>query len=219
MSRDSDRKKNNKNISKNNKKSREEIRNINSMDSGTTRSYRQKVLVKQAGKLVDELERARREEQESQTDGIIRQKVIKRKNTRIAYRIVGLLFILLGIACMWWAMGGHYRFLKAAVSIAAMAYGFYIMRASFRSSAYDATYLFGQDRITILQRGGSKVIPYESVTAYTMIEPDPEMKYYILKFDRGKESYIVPFAGAKAKCEAVYNIFREKVKTDEEENT
>ena len=168
---------------------------------------------------MDELERARREEQESQIDGIIRQKVIKRKNTRAAYRIVGIVFILIGIACMWWAMGGHYRFLKAAVSIAAMAYGFYIVRASFRSAAYDATYLFGQDRITILQKGGSKIIPYEAVTGYTMIEPDPEMKYYIFKFDRGKESYVVPFAGAKAKCESVYNIFREKVRTDEKENS
>ena len=223
MSRDSDKKnnkkKNDKKIGKNNKTGREEIRNINSMNGGTAKSYRQKVLVNQAGKLVDELERARREEQESQIDGIIRQKVIKRKNTRAAYRIVGIVFILIGIACMWWAMGGHYRFLKAAVSIAAMAYGFYIVRASFRSAAYDATYLFGQDRITILQKGGSKIIPYEAVTGYTMIEPDPEMKYYILKFDRGTESYVVPFAGAKAKCEAVYNIFREKVRTDEKENS
>ena len=159
MSRDSDKKnnkkKNDKKIGKNNKTGREEIRNINSMNGGTAKSYRQKVLVNQAGKLVDELERARREEQESQIDGIIRQKVIKRKNTRAAYRIVGIVFILIGIACMWWAMGGHYRFLKAAVSIAAMAYGFYIVRASFRSAAYDATYLFGQDRITILQGSGS----------------------------------------------------------------
>ena len=32
----------------------------------------------------------------------------------------------------------------------------------------------------------------------------------------GRESYIVPFAGAKGKCEAVYDILREKVRTDEE---
>lgn len=106
MSRDSDKKnnkkKNDKKIGKNNKTGREEIRNINSMNGGTAKSYRQKVLVNQAGKLVDELERARREEQESQIDGIIRQKVIKRKNTRAAYRIVGIVFILIGIACMWW---------------------------------------------------------------------------------------------------------------------
>ena len=67
MSRDSDKK-------KNNKKHREEIRNISSIENGTSRAYRQKVLVRQAGKLVDELERARREEQETQADGIIRQK-------------------------------------------------------------------------------------------------------------------------------------------------
>ena len=70
MSRDSDKK-------KNNKKHREEIRNISSIENGTSRAYRQKVLVRQAGKLVDELERARREEQETQADGIIRQKVVK----------------------------------------------------------------------------------------------------------------------------------------------
>ena len=46
MSRDSDKK-------KNNKKHREEIRNISSIENGTSRAYRQKVLVRQAGKLVD----------------------------------------------------------------------------------------------------------------------------------------------------------------------
>ena len=91
MSRDSDKK-------KNNKKHREEIRNISSIENGTSRAYRQKVLVRQAGKLVDELERARREEQETQADGIIRQKVVKRKSTRIAYRVVGIIFVLAGIA-------------------------------------------------------------------------------------------------------------------------
>ena len=135
MSRDSDKK-------KNNKKHREEIRNISSIENGTSRAYRQKVLVRQAGKLVDELERARREEQETQADGIIRQKVVKRKSTRIAYRVVGIIFVLAGIAVVWWAMGGHYRMIKAAIAIAAMAYGFYVVKASFRKSAYDMTYLF-----------------------------------------------------------------------------
>ena len=52
MSRDSDKKnnkkKNDKKIGKNNKTGREEIRNINSMNGGTAKSYRQKVLVNQA---------------------------------------------------------------------------------------------------------------------------------------------------------------------------
>lgn len=91
-----------------------------------------------------------------------------------------------------------------------------MVKASFRKSAYDMTYLFGQDVVTIIQKRGSKVIPYETITGYIMIEPDPELKYYIIKFDRGRESYIVPFAGAKGKCEAVYDILREKVRTDEE---
>ena len=211
MNRDSDKK-----IGKNNKTGREEIRNINSMNGGTAKSYRQKVLVNQAGKLVDELERVRREEQESQIDGIIRQKVIKRKNTRAAYRIVGIVFILIGIACMWWAMGGHYRVPKAVVAIVLMTYGFYVIRASFRSAAYDAMYLFGPDVVTILQKKKSVVIPYEKITGYTMIEPDPDLRYYIIKFDVNRQSYIVPFAGAKAKSESVYNFFREKVRTDEE---
>lgn len=117
---------------------------------------------------------------------------------------------------MWWAMGGQYRMVKSAIAMAALVYGFYLIRASFRSGAYDHTYLFGKDVVTVLQRRGSRVIPYDSITGYTMIEPDPEMKYYIIKMDIGRESYIVPFAGAKSKCDAVYNILREKVKSVEE---
>ena len=201
------------------KKDRQQARNMSNVHGKTANAYRQKVLAKQAGQLVQELEKARHEAEESQADGIIRQKVVKRKGTRIAYRTVGIVFVIVGIAVMWWAMGGHYRMVKAAVAVAAMAYGFYMVKASFISSAYDMTYLFGPDVVTVLQKRGSKVIPYGSITGYTMIEPDPEMKYYIIKIDRGRESYIVPFAGAKGKCDAVYNILREKVRTDEEENT
>lgn len=208
---------------RNNKKDRAELRNISSVKNVTSKSYRQKILAGQAGKLVEELERARREEQGTQTDGVIRQKVIKRKNTRVAYRIVGAVFIVIGILLVWWAMGGHYRVIKSAAGVAALAYGFYVVRASLKSTAYDMTFLFGQDVITILQKHGSRVIPYEKVTSYTMIEPDPEMKYYIMKFDCGRESYIVPFAGAKSKCEKVYEIFTEradrKADTDEGKNS
>ena len=201
------------------KKERQQVRDLSSVGNASTKAYRQKILLKQAGQLTRELERNRQEERETRADGIIRQRVIKRKGTRIAYRIVGVLFVLAGVACMWWAMGGHYRIPKAVVAIVLMAYGFYVIRASFRSSAYDAMYLFGQDVVTILQKKGSVVIPYEKVTGYTMIEPDPDLRYYIIKFDVDRQSYIVPFAGAKGKCDKVYNILREKVRTDEGENT
>lgn len=190
------------------KADRKEKRDISNVSGDTMKAYRQKVLAKQAGRLVSELEKARTDM--NSTDGVIKQTVIKRKSTRTAYRVVGVVFVIIGIACVWWAMGGGWRMLKAAVAISAMAYGFYLVRASFRDAAYDSTYLFGEDVVTVLQRRGSRTIPYESITSYTMIEPDPEMKYYIIKFDRGGESYVVPFAGAKSKCEAVYDIFERK---------
>ena len=198
------------------KKDRQQVRDLSSVGNVSTKAYRQKILLKQAEQLTRELEKNRQEDREAQADGIIRQRVIKRKGTRIAYRIVGMLFALAGLACMWWSMGGHYRILKAVVAIMLMSYGFYVIRASFRSAAYDAMYLFGPDVVTILQKKKSVVIPYEKITGYTMIEPDPDLRYYIIKFDVNRQSYIVPFAGAKAKSESVYNIFREKVRTDEE---
>lgn len=192
---------------------------MGNVDGQAVRKYRQKLLAKQAENLVLELQKVRQEENEFQSDGVIRQKVIKRKSTRIAYRTVGIVFVSAGIMCMWWAMDGHYRMVKSVIAMAALIYGLYLIRASFRSGAYDCTYLFGKEVVTVLQRRGSRVIPYDSITGYTMIEPDPEMKYYIIKIDIGRESYIVPFAGAKSKCDEVYNILREKVKSVEEEDT
>jgi hypothetical protein len=40
-----------------------------------------------------------------------------------------------------------------------------------------------------------------------------------MKIDCGKKSYIVPFGGAKKKCQQVYDILKEKVEIDEEENS
>lgn len=196
---------------------RKEKRDISNVTGNAAAAYRQRVLAKQADRLVNELSRARADM--SSTDGVIKQTVVKKKSTRVSYRVLGVVFALAGAGCMWWAMSGSWRMLKAAVAISAMAYGFYLVKASFRDAAYGATYLFGDDAVTVLQRRGSRTIPYESVTSYTMIEPDPEMKYYIIKFDRGRESYVVPFAGAKSKCEAVYDIFEKKTRCNADEDT
>lgn len=201
------------------KKDRKKTANISSVKNNTSKAYRQRLLLKQADALTAELLKVRQEEESYALDGVIRQRVFKRKGTRIALRVVGTVFFALGIMFMWWAMGGSYRIVKMLVAMTSLTYSFYVIRGSFKSSAYDATYLFGNDVITILQKKGSRVIPYSAVTGYTIIEPDPEMKYYILKFDRGKESFIVPFAGAKGKCEAAYNMLKERVNTGEEQDT
>jgi hypothetical protein len=189
-----------------------------SVGVNTARSYRNKILAKQAKKLLEELEK-NRNEKDSSPDGIITQRVVKNKSTRIAYRVVGIIFAALGVAFFWWAMGGSYRMLKCVVAVAALMYGFYLIKASFRKEAFDTTYLFGPEVMTVLYKKGSVTVPYSRVTAYNMIEPDPELKYCIMKIDCGKKSYIVPFGGAKKKCQQVYDILKEKVEIDEEENS
>lgn len=196
------------------RRDRAKTRDIQSRKDSAARAYRNKVLAGQAEKLLGELEKTRAQEAES-ADGVIRQKVVKRKSTRIAYRSVGIVFVLVGVLFMWWAAGGGMRFLKAAVAVAALMYGFYLVRASFRKTAYDHTFLFGSESVTVLIRKGSVVIPYGQIKNEAMITPDPDMEYYIIKFDSGRDSYVIPFGGMKKKCEAVYELLRDKCPDDE----
>jgi hypothetical protein len=146
--------------------------------------------------------------------------VRKRKSTRIAYRSVGFVFIVLGIFLIISGVNGTgARFVKVAVGIAMAAYGFALVRASFKRSAYDATYVFGENQMVILQKKYSANIPYSALTGVNMVTPDAEMDYYILKLDRGKNSYVLPFAGNKEKCRKIFELVMEKSGINEEQDT
>lgn len=148
--------------------------------------------------------------------------VKKRKATRISYRMVGVFFVVGGISLIVWGMLGNslsLRFVKMAIGLAAAFYGFSLVKASFRTSAFDSTYVFEDEQIRIKQEKKEILVPYTEVTNVNLVIPDPDMPYYLLKLDSKKGSFVLPFMGKRDKCDAIYTLMLKKVGIYEEEDT
>ncbi len=143
--------------------------------------------------------------------------VKKRKSTRIAYRVVGICFAALGLFFIWCLFffnnGMGRRFLFAAFGLALFMYGFMLVKSSFRKSAFDLTYIFGEDFLTIknTKKEKSWEIPYEKLSNVNLVIPDHEMAYYVLKIDIGREQFVLPFMGGRTKCDAIYTFLLKKM--------
>ncbi|MGN0393817.1 MAG: hypothetical protein ACI4EF_00470 [Coprococcus sp.] len=145
--------------------------------------------------------------------------VKKRKATRVAYRTVGFVFMLLGGLLIWWAIAGGAKIIKAAIAAAAIGYGFTLVKSSFRKSAFDSIYIFEDEGMRIKQAKREILIPYNKLTNINLVIPDPNMPYYILKIDKGTENFVLPFAGKRDKCNEIYEFLLKKVGIYEEKNT
>lgn len=136
--------------------------------------------------------------------------VKKNRMTRIAYRMVGVFFIAIGAAFILLMIKSHgsmgSRLFKFAFGLALAVYGCYLVKASFRKSAFDLTYRFEADELVIEKEKKKKAyhMPYEKITDVNLVIPDLNMPYYILKIDIGKEQFVLPFTGKREKCDAIY---------------
>ncbi len=152
-------------------------------------------------------------------DKYLEHTVKKRKATRVAYRMVGFVFMIIGGLLIWWAVSGGAKVIKAAIAIGAIGYGFSLVKSSFRKAAYDSTYIFEDNAIRIKQAKREIIVPYEKVTNINLVIPDPNMPYYMLKIDKGTENFVLPFMGRRDKCDAIYELLLKKVGIYEEEDT
>ncbi len=146
--------------------------------------------------------------------------VKKRKATRVSYRIVGLIFMIVGVLLLVWGLlGGGLRIVRAAIGLGAVFYGFTLVKASFRTSAFDSTYVFEEEQIRIRQAKKDVLVPYFEVTNVNLVIPDPDMPYYLLKLDSKRGSFVLPFMGNRDKCDAIYKWMLKRVGIYEEEDT
>lgn len=137
--------------------------------------------------------------------------VKKRAATRNAYRIVGLIFIILGVWLIYLTFGGgSLKVLKGAFGICALVYGCTLTAGSFRPAAYTATYVFSDDGIHMIQKSRTRIISYDSITDVNLVIPNPDMPYYIIKLDMGRKNMILPFSGKRSQCDTIYKVLLKK---------
>lgn len=138
--------------------------------------------------------------------------VKKSKATRIGYRVLGGIFLLLGILGMIlvWQLSSM-RFLVIAVAVVAAFYGVYLIRSSLRMQAYDITYEFTEEYIKLQLRNGEKLIPYDEVDNVQWVEPSPDVDYILIQIKVGRKQFVLHFSNKRSFAEKIFAYLLERV--------
>lgn len=145
--------------------------------------------------------------------------VKKNKAGRISYRVVGLVFLLLGIAgvVLVWQISSM-RFLVIAVAMMSAFYGFYLIKASLRQQAYDITYEFTEEHIKLITHKKEQILPYDEVKGVQWIEPSPDVDYVMIQIEAGHQRYVLHFSNKRAYGEKIYIYLQNRLAKEEKEN-
>lgn len=139
--------------------------------------------------------------------------VRKNKGTRIAYRMLGVLFSLAGIGAFIAAflIQRGIRVLLGLFGLIALYYGYYLVKMSFRKQAYDITYQFLEEGIRIMLHNGEVMLPYDEVLDVKLVIPDPDILYQVVQIKTKTEQYVLNFSGDEQRAKAVYEFVNRRV--------
>ena len=138
--------------------------------------------------------------------------VKKSKSARIGYRILGIIFLGLGVlGIILTAKMTAMRFLVIGVALMAAFYGIYLLKSSFRLQAYDISYEFTEEHIKLITHKGEQLIPYDQVEDVQWVEPTPDLDYILLQIKIGKKQYVLHFSNKRQYAEKVFAYLLERV--------
>ena len=138
--------------------------------------------------------------------------VKKSKAGRIGYRVLGLMFLGLGILGIVLSFKlATMKFVVLMVAMMSMFYGVYLLRASFRLQAYDISYEFTEEHIKLRLHNGERVVPYDEVDDIQWVEPSPDIDYILIQIKIGKQQFVLHFSNKRSYAEKVYAYLLERV--------
>lgn len=138
--------------------------------------------------------------------------VKKSKTGRIGYRVLGLMFLGLGILGIVLSFKlATMKFVVLMVAMMSMFYGVYLLRASFRLQAYDVSYEFTEEHIKLRLHNGDRIVPYDEVDDIQWVEPSPDIDYILIQIKIGKQQFVLHFSNKRSYAEKVYAYLLERV--------
>lgn len=147
--------------------------------------------------------------------------VNKAKINRLSYRILGLVFLLIStlqITSLFRGFAKH-PMLTGMFALFLGLYGLYLVRMSFRKLAYDITYIFNEEGLTVKHHYGETKYTFDDIEFVSMIIADEHMIFYVMNLKAKKDIYTIPFTMKKALCEAIYEFVNSRIKHDDDDNS
>lgn len=150
----------------------------------------------------------------------MRYHVRKNKMTRISYRMVGILFILVAfaeiIAITRMVSGG--RILLGMMALFLILYGGYLFKMSFRRQAYDMIYEFQEAGMILHFHNGEEKVPYAEIEDIGIIAPDPALPYRIVRIKIKGTQYVLPFSDNIELSEKIFQYVYSRMDFPDAEN-
>lgn len=145
--------------------------------------------------------------------------VNKRKANRITYRLAGALCLLVAGAQLILTINGYGKHKMLTILLLTFLgfYGIYLLKASFRKQAFDITYIFNQEGLTVKHHYGETHYSFDDIEFVTMIIADESMIFYVLNVKTTNDAYSIPFTMKGELCEKIYEFVNSRIKHDEDE--
>ncbi len=143
--------------------------------------------------------------------------VKKNRRNRISLRITAFIFIVIAIArVIYLFIGeGSKNIVVTMLCVACLLYGVNLIRQTLKPQAYDITYVFLKETMTLKMHKKDMTISYGDITDLGYVVPNENMDYSLIQIFIGKEQFVIPFAGNTNVGEALYGMI--KMKRDEAE--
>ncbi len=145
--------------------------------------------------------------------------VKKRKANRIAYRILGVVFIITAAlqSITFTKHLSKHPMLTMTFAVLLGAYGLYLFSMSLRRQAFDITYKFTEEGMLVEHRYGETMYTFDDIEFITMVIPDDSLIYYLLNIKAKKDVYTIPFTNKREYCEKIYEFVNARIKHDEDD--
>lgn len=145
--------------------------------------------------------------------------VPKRKANRYAYRFLGCIFLFVSIMQFLVLMKGYakHMMLTMVFAMVLLCYGGYLFIMSFRRQAFDITYRFDGNGMTVIHRYGEQTYTFDDIDFITMVIADENLIFYMLNIKAGNDVYTIPFTLKKELCETIYEFVNSRIKHDDED--
>lgn len=144
--------------------------------------------------------------------------VNKRKSNRISYRVLGIIFLTVTVLqCIILFRGyANYVYITALFALVLGCYGIYLVRMSFRKQAFNITYVFNEEGLSVNHKYGDKKYTFDDIEFITMVIADQSMIFYVLNIKAGKDIYTIPFTMKRELCEKIYEFVNSRIKHEED---
>ena len=126
--------------------------------------------------------------------------------------MVGVLFFGLSLfRLISMIMGSNSHMILSTVFVAGgLGFGYYLIKESFKVSAYDMKYELQEDKIIIQNKKGVFTYNYDEIEDLNFVRPDETMQIDVITFKIKQTSYAVSMIGKRKFAEDFYHYIEER---------